>query len=98
MKCVHTLRTGRHKREADITLLFQYIYGPKPFLILVWLKHKVIWAKICVIQSRSYGDGSSDPREMVQLNLEVHSTLTTNKNGRPSPDFTIKTCNNPYRY
>ena len=25
MKCVHTLRTGRHKRQADITLLFQYI-------------------------------------------------------------------------
>ena len=24
MKCVHTLRTGRHKRQADITLLFQY--------------------------------------------------------------------------
>ena len=25
MKCVYTLRTGRHKRQADITLLFQYI-------------------------------------------------------------------------
>ena len=25
MKCVHTLKTGRHKRHADITLLFQYI-------------------------------------------------------------------------
>ena len=25
MKCVHTFGTGRHKREADITLLFQYI-------------------------------------------------------------------------
>ena len=25
--------------------------------LLVRLKHKVIWAKICVIQSRSYGDG-----------------------------------------
>ena len=25
MKCVHTFRTGRHKRKADITLLFQYI-------------------------------------------------------------------------
>ena len=25
MKCVHTLRTGRHKRQADITLLFQYM-------------------------------------------------------------------------
>ena len=24
MKCVHTLRTGRHKRQADRTLLFQY--------------------------------------------------------------------------
>ena len=24
-KCVHTLRTGRHKRQADITLLFQYM-------------------------------------------------------------------------
>ena len=25
MKCVHTLRTGRYKHQADITLLFQYI-------------------------------------------------------------------------
>ena len=25
MKCVYTLRTGRHKRQADKTLLFQYI-------------------------------------------------------------------------
>ena len=24
MKCVNTLRTGRHKRQAGITLLFQY--------------------------------------------------------------------------
>ena len=24
MKCVHTFGTGRHKRQADITLLFQY--------------------------------------------------------------------------
>ena len=60
------------------------------------VKHKVILAKICVIQSRSYGDGLSDPREMALLNLVVQSTLTTNKmadfNPRPSPDFTIKTC------
>ena len=26
MKCVHTFGTGRHKRQADITLLFQYIF------------------------------------------------------------------------
>ena len=26
MKCVHTFGTGRHKRQADITFLFQYIY------------------------------------------------------------------------
>ena len=25
MKCVNTFGTGRHKRQADITLLFQYI-------------------------------------------------------------------------
>ena len=25
MKCVHTFGTGRHNRQADITLLFQYI-------------------------------------------------------------------------
>ena len=25
MKCVHTFGTGRHKRQADITLLFEYI-------------------------------------------------------------------------
>ena len=25
MKCVHTFGTGRHKRQADITLLFQYM-------------------------------------------------------------------------
>ena len=54
--------------QLDSTLKFatvqlHYTYGPKPFLILVRLKHKVIWAKICVIQSRSYGDGSSDPIE-----------------------------------
>ena len=27
MKCVHTFGTCRHKRQADITLLFQYIYA-----------------------------------------------------------------------
>ena len=26
MKCVHIFGTGRHKRQADITLLFQYMY------------------------------------------------------------------------
>ena len=26
MKCVHTFGTGSHKRQADITLLFQYIF------------------------------------------------------------------------
>ena len=26
MKCVHPFGTDRHKRQADITLLFQYIY------------------------------------------------------------------------
>ena len=26
MKCVHTFGTGRHKRQADITFLFEYIY------------------------------------------------------------------------
>ena len=25
MKCVHTFGNGRHKRQADITLLFEYI-------------------------------------------------------------------------
>ena len=25
MKCVHTFGTGRHKRPADITLMFEYI-------------------------------------------------------------------------
>ena len=25
MKCVHTFGTGRHKRQVDITLLFEYI-------------------------------------------------------------------------
>ena len=27
MKYVHPFRTGRHKRQADITLLFQYMYS-----------------------------------------------------------------------
>ena len=27
MKCIHPFGTGRHKRQADITLLFQYICG-----------------------------------------------------------------------
>ena len=27
MKCVHTFGTGRHKRQAGITFLFQYISG-----------------------------------------------------------------------
>ena len=26
MKCVHTFGTGRRKRQADITLLFEYIF------------------------------------------------------------------------
>ena len=25
MKCVHTFGTNRHKRQADITILFEYI-------------------------------------------------------------------------
>ena len=31
MKCVHTLRTDRHKRQADITLLFEYKVKPRLF-------------------------------------------------------------------
>ena len=36
MKCVHTFGTGRHKRKADITLLFQYIImaSSKPKIIV----------------------------------------------------------------
>ena len=26
MKCVHTFGTGRHKHQADITLLFQHMF------------------------------------------------------------------------
>ena len=29
MNCVHTFGTGRHKRQADRTLLFQYIFSAK---------------------------------------------------------------------
>ena len=32
MKCVRTFRTGRHKCQADITLLFQYILQVNMFL------------------------------------------------------------------
>ena len=33
MKCVHPFGTDRHKRQADITLLFQYIScGPHGFV------------------------------------------------------------------
>ena len=34
MNCVYTFGTGRHKRQADITLLFQYICIP---VILIYL-------------------------------------------------------------
>ena len=27
MKCVHTFGTGRHKRQADVTLLFEHMFG-----------------------------------------------------------------------
>ena len=33
MKCVHTFGTGRHKRQADITLLFQYMISFDPTLL-----------------------------------------------------------------
>ena len=26
MKCVHTFGTGKHERQADTTLLFEYMY------------------------------------------------------------------------
>ena len=35
MKCVHTFGTGRHKRQADITLLFEYISSLTTFWILM---------------------------------------------------------------
>ena len=35
MKCVHTFGTGRHKREADITLLFEYIQPKIPNINLL---------------------------------------------------------------
>ena len=39
MKCVYTFRTGRHKRQADITLLFEYIF-------YINLKHVTIILKL----------------------------------------------------
>ena len=30
MKCVHSFGTGRHKRQADIILLFEYIQTNVP--------------------------------------------------------------------
>ena len=42
MKCVHTLRTGRHKRQADITLLFQFIcFGYHKYAHLFWSTDKL---------------------------------------------------------
>ena len=29
MRCIYTLETGRHKRQADITLWFEYIFNLK---------------------------------------------------------------------
>ena len=34
MKCVHTFGTSRHKRHADITLLFEYIGHATDTIIL----------------------------------------------------------------
>ena len=36
MKYVRTFGTGRHKRQADVTFLFQYMYGEHRKLVLVW--------------------------------------------------------------
>ena len=49
MKCVHTFTTGRHKRQADITLLFQYIYI---YICIYKSKGKVT----CYIKSEIYWD------------------------------------------
>ena len=48
MKCVHTLRTGRHKRQADITLLFQYITKKRIFFLYGVIKENIIlcWRSI----------------------------------------------------
>ena len=36
MKWFHTFGTGRHKHQADITLLFQYIYITTNVKIFEW--------------------------------------------------------------
>ena len=56
MKCVHTFRSGRHKRQADITLLFQYtcimyIFGKME--LYLYMQTKIILKCIILMISRS---------------------------------------------
>ena len=42
MKCVHIFGTDRHKRQVDITLLFEYMYFPSIFLEIYFsIKHPI---------------------------------------------------------
>ena len=43
MKCVHTFETGRHKRQADITLLFQYTFFNPGDEIYVIFRQKLVF-------------------------------------------------------
>ena len=46
MNCVHIFGTGRHKRQADITLLFEYISEP---CRIPYLNVSYIFRKFCLI-------------------------------------------------
>ena len=46
MNCVHIFGTGRHKRQADITLLFEYISEP---CRIPYLNVSKIFKKFCLI-------------------------------------------------
>ena len=68
MKCVHTLRTGRHKRQADITFLFQYIYNFRlKFFVSSWM----ISILVVCIKNLQFINHSHD---LLYEDLEYHHT------------------------
>ena len=67
MKCVHTFRTGRRKRQVDITLLFQYIF---------YTDH---WCKIRVLSFYRGGNGYLSNGKRLSFS-DLHGIWTLDQN------------------
>ena len=102
MKCVHTFGTGRHKRQADITLLFQYI-NPKQKRDVMWKAANLKYISEGLAQERlkkisACHDISKAEGQVNKLKLSEAKLKTANNNQDGKFVYKVRECSIKSKY